>query len=274
MSQRADPETVAANWRSYLMSGEVPASGIMGRILTPKESRRLLQRLPADPRCRSCRSPFRGVGGRLMQVLGRRPSKLNPQLCDLCEQYVSNNLGGAEVELTILIADVRGSTTLAEHMNAAEYSRLINRFYRAATDVLVRADALIEKLKGDGIVAMFVPGFAGAAHASRAVEAGQAVLRVTGHGTAEGPWVPIGVGVHGGTAYVGAVGSQEGVSDIVALGDTVNTAARLSAVAGAGEILVSRDSMQAADLGDRVIEQRSLQLKGRDDVVEVGVVRP
>ncbi|HUE95835.1 MAG TPA: adenylate/guanylate cyclase domain-containing protein [Longimicrobiaceae bacterium] len=273
MTLRHDPQTVADNWRAYLMTGDMDAFTLFGRTVTAKELRRVMQRLPSDPRCKACRLPFRGPGGSLMKILGRRPSRMNPHLCDNCEQYVASNLGGAEVELTMLFADVRGSTTLGEQMNPGQYSRVINRFYSVVSDVLVRADALIEKLMGDEVVAMFVPGFAGPDHPRRAIETAQTILHATGHGGPEGPWVSLGVGVHTGTAYVGAVGSEGGVNDIVALGNTVNTAARLASMAAAGEVIVSRDTMEASKLHAQPAEQRSLQLKGLREAVDVFVLR-
>lgn len=273
MRKRPDPETVAENWRTYLMDGEVQASGVLGRLVTIKDFRRLMQRLPSDPRCKSCRAPFNGLGGKLSQAMGRRPSTLNPHLCDFCEQYVTENLGGAEVELTMLFADVRGSTRLAEGMSPTEFSKIINRFYTVVTDVLVRADALIEKLIGDEVAAMFVPGFAGANHPRRALEAAEAVVEAMGHGSPDGPWLPVGIGVHSGTAYVGAVGREDGVNDIVALGDAINTAARLASMAEPGEVLVSRETLEQAGLESDVADRRSLQLKGREGSVDVCVIR-
>ena len=114
---------------------------------------------------------------------------------------------------------MRGSTTLAEKMVPSEFSRLIDRFYRVATDILVDADAWIEKLIGDEVTGLFIPGYAGPHHARLAVEAAQAILQATGHSSPEGPWIPVGVGVHTGIAYVGTVGKGGGMIEITALGD-------------------------------------------------------
>ena len=181
--------------------------------------------------------------------------------------------GGAEVELTFLFADVRNSTALAERMSASEFSRLMRRFYLAATDVLVKTDAMIERLAGDAVIGFYFPGFAGPHHAHLAVQAARELLRVTDHGQPGGPWLPVGVGIHTGVAFVGVVGGADGtVTDFTALGDNVNVAARLSSQAGQGEILISDASYAAAglDLGD--LERRQLQLKGKSEPVGVRVL--
>jgi adenylate cyclase len=123
--------------------------------------------------------------------------------------------------------DVRGSTTLAETMNPMEYSRIINRFYSAATRVMVNSEALIDKIIGDQVAGMFVPGFAGPDHARRAIDAAQEIMQITGHAGLDEPWIRLGAGVHTGTAFVGAMGSEAGTVDITVLGDVANTAARL-----------------------------------------------
>src|SRR5262245_45563112 len=74
--------------------------------------------LPSDPRCKLCAAPFKGWGGYIMRMIGRQQSKYNPRFCIPCEKF--EHPGGAEIVLTMLFADVRGSTTLAEQMSAVE----------------------------------------------------------------------------------------------------------------------------------------------------------
>jgi len=174
----------------------------------------------------------------------------------------------------MLFVDVRGSTPLAESMDNTEFGQLMNRFYEAAINVLVRADAFIDKLVGDEVTALFIPGYAGKEHTRKAVEAGEALLRVTGHGDSGGPWVPVGVGVHTGKAWVGSiVGASGAGADFTALGDNVNVAARLASNAGAGEVLISEAAIAASnlDLGD--LERRQLELKGKSKPTGVRVIR-
>ena len=145
----------------------------------------------------------------------------------------------------------------------------LDRFYHQATDVLLAREAVIDKFVGDEVVALFIPALAGADHARHAVEAARDLLRVTGHHDAGGPWLPLGVGVHSGTAYVGVVG--DAVTDFTALGDTVNVTARLASVAAAGEILVSAETARRAELDD-TSETRTLDLRGRSQSLDVRVL--
>jgi adenylate cyclase len=185
---------------------------------------------------------------------------------DFCHKYP----GGTELEISMLFVDVRGSTKLAEGMRAAEFSRLMNRFYQAATEALIKTNAFIDKFVGDEVIGLYFPLFAGKRHAGAAIQAAQDLLRVTSYGHA----LPIGVGVHTGVAYVGTVSGTEGsVKDITALGDNVNITARLASHAGAGEALVSEAAYTAAGLDWGNAEQRQLELKGKSEPVSVRVLK-
>lgn len=182
--------------------------------------------------------------------------------------------GGTELEISMLFVDVRGSTDLAERMTATDYAQLMDRFYKAATDVLIRTDAFIDKLMGDEVMAFYFPLFTGPNHARPAVHAAQELLRATGHAEKQGPWLPVGVGVHTGVAFVGTVkGAEDSVFDITALGDNVNVAARLASMAAPGEALISDATHAAAGLDVGTLEQRQLDLKGKTEAIGVRVLR-
>lgn len=262
MSEQPKQDNMVENfWRAYLTTGDFGKE---------RRQRRFFRWLPGTPRCKSCYAPFGRPGSAVVRlVYGKQPSNLNPQLCNVCEQFAKKFQGGAEIELSLLFADVRGSTNLAEGMTAIEYSRLINRFYTTASEIMVRSDALIDKIVGDQVVAMYVPGFAGPEHARRALEAAQEILRATGHARPEGPWIPLGAGVHTGTAFVGSVGVEGGTSDITVLGDAANTTARLASAARQGEVLISHAAYTAARLDLGQLETRYVQLKGKTESVLV-----
>lgn len=148
-----------------------------------------------------------------MPLLGHRRWPKNPKYCTGCFRVLRENHGGAEIECSLLFADVRGSTSLAEQMRPKEFTGLMGRFYDAAAAVLVNHEAIVDKFVGDEIIGIFVPAMAGESHARRAVDAAQALLRETGHGGTGEPWIRIGVGVNSGTAYVGSIGQGTADSD-------------------------------------------------------------
>jgi len=265
LQRRYQVHTVDEMWQKMLTDGNVMM----------RQWRRFTGSLPSNPRCVNCHRPFAGIGGVLFRiVMGIRKSTKNPRYCADCHSFTSQFPGGAEIELTMLFVDVRGSTTIAEAMEAPEFSNLMNRFYEAVIDILVEANAFIDKLVGDEVTALFIPGYAGKDHARKAIEAGGALLRVTGHGNPDGPWVPVGVGVHTGVAWVGSiVGASGAGADFTALGDNVNIAARLASNAGAGEVLVSDRAYAAAGLNLGELERRQLDLKGKSEPVGVRVMR-
>lgn len=273
MAQRRDQAVPAERvWHSYLTTGKVP-KGVRLEWFESKVFRPFVRVIPSDPRCRLCYYPFHGIGGMFARaLLGLVPSKMNPQLCNVCERFAERHQGGTELELSLLFADVRGSTSMAEAMSPTTFSSLIDRFYQVTTSILFRRYAFIEKLIGDEVTGFFVPGFAGPNHARVAIEAGREILEATGHGRPGGPWIPIGIGVHTGLAFVGAIGGGAGTTDIAVLGDNVNAAARITAQAGAGELLVSQDAIHASGMEFPSLETRRLELKGRAEPIEVGVV--
>ena len=231
--------------------------------------RRMWGALPSPPRCKLCNAPFSGPGGVLMRAIRYGPSPLNRRLCKWCIRAAHKHPGGAEIEISVLFADVRGSTAIAEKMLPGEFSRLMSRFYGAAAEVIDESDGIVDKFVGDGAVALFIPGFAGSDHAGHAIAAARGLLEQTGNDGPE-PWVPVGAGVHTGTSFVGAVGEGD-ARDFTALSDTINTAARLTDLAGAGEILVTAEAATAGALETTGLERRTLELRGRDQSVDAWV---
>ena len=198
------------------------------------------------------------------------PSNVNPLMCNLCFGQIRKMPGGAEVEIGVLFADIRGSTGIAERNTAAEFSRLVQRFYRRAAKAIDDHDGIIDKFLGDGIMVLFLPVIAGEDRARQAIAAGQALLEAVAEPDLVAGGVRVGAGVHSGPAYVGALGSDDRL-DFTALGDTVNVAARLGAAAGAGELLVSDAAWRAAGRADTAA-RRVLTLTGREEPLEVVVL--
>ena len=233
-------------------------------------SRRWHARIPSAPRCKLCAAPFSGPGGLVMRYLDHARWPKNPKYCTGCFRMLSSNHGGAEVECSLLFADVRGSTAIAESSSPREFTRLMGRFYDTASEVLVDRDGIVDKFVGDEIIGIFVPAMASPQHAIRAVDAARTLLAKIGFGTPSGPWLPIGIGVNTGIAYVGSIG-EGSATEMTAMGDVVNVTARLSSMAGPGEILVTIAASAAAGLSAD-LPRRTLQLKGRSEQTDVVVL--
>lgn len=231
--------------------------------------RRFMRRLPSDPRGAMCYNPFAGIGGRILSLQGFQPSRKNPRFCKSCfEKFPA---GGVEIEIGVLFADVRGFTSLAEATSPEEIAALLNRFYAASTHTLSHADAVIDKLVGDEVMALFVPGFAGHDFLRKMVLAAEELLRSVGYGSGNEPWLPVGIGLDFGPAYVGNVGPSE-VKDFTALGDAVNTAARLQGKAAEGTIVMSsRVYDSVSDLYPDA-DPVELSLKGKAEPVSARIV--
>lgn len=246
-----------AFWRDYLTKGDGPEHAF----------RQVLQFLPDSPRCSACAAPFAGLGAPMMRLIGKRRSDNNPNLCNSCFAYMKKHRGGAEIEVTLLFADVRGSTSIAERMSPKDFHELLARFYSVATREVFGHDGSVDKFVGDEAVAMFFPLASGPNHPAKAIEAARAILERTGHGTPDGPWLPVGAGVHTGTAWVGALGDDAFV-ELTALGDAVNVAARLAAIAKAGEVVVSAATARLAGVADAA-DASKVELKGKAEPIDI-----
>jgi adenylate cyclase len=177
--------------------------------------------------------------------------------------------GGCELEVSVLFADVRGSTALGERLTPTAFSELMRRFYGIATDVLGRFGGTVDRMLGDGVMAVFLPGVAGADHARRAIDAAHALIAATA-----GNGLPTGVAVHTGVAWLGMIQRPHGTSDLTALGDTVNVTAHLCAAAEAGQVVVSEPATRAAGRMPSGPAARHLRLKRRRTPVAARVCAP
>ena len=223
---------------------------------------KFFRRLPTAPRCKACQAPFAGPFVPLLRLLRFRPWQLNRQLCHHCFNGIDKERGGAEVPVSLLFADVRGSTALAERMRAQDYRRVLDRFYKLVYEAVDRNQGVIDHLAGDGVMALWTPRFGGDEHPAHALRAGRELVKdLTTDRVLRGR-IPAGVGVHTGTAWVGVVG-QSGAHDFTVLGNPPNTVARLGSAAQSGELLMSSAIAEAAGVDTAPLEERLLDLKGK-----------
>jgi adenylate cyclase len=234
-----------------------------------------MKHLSSSPRCKLCAAPFGGAGGAVLKHFGYARFAGNPALCEKCiKQFRQGGIAGTEIPVTLLFADIRGSTGIGERMRPADFRAYLDRFYRIGSEVILRHDGIVDKLVGDEVIGLFFGGVTGSRHPAAAIEAAIDLLERAGRAdaTPKGP-IPIGIGVHTGEAYVGGTGPEGAVDDFTALGDVVNTTARLASAAAAGELILSTTAADAAGRDTAASERRTLDIRGRQEPIEVVAIR-
>ena len=265
-----DASLASPEWEAYFVLAAQPTSRLV---------KRMLRALPSTPRCGYCGAPFAGFGAKLVRPFGFRPSRKNPNICASCVELAPP--GGTTLEVGILFADLRGFTTSSESAAPAETGALLRRFYALVEDVLLPG-ALIDKVVGDEVMALYVPQLLHSKLTSWTDDVDRSVvarlmldhahelLHRAGYGTAEGPVFELGMGLDLGEVFLGNIG-EGSVRDFTAVGDVVNTASRLQAAAGSGEVLVSGRLAQHLDVPPGPVEE--LDLKGKAEPVVAHRVR-
>jgi adenylate cyclase len=219
--------------------------------------RRVFRWLPSDPRCKMCSAPFKGFG-RVLRFKGLGPSRMNPSFCNSCDNAP---YGGAEMDIGVLFADVRGYTSMVESLPPDQAASLLNTFYQAGTRSLLRHDALINKFVGDEVMALFLPALVSGNVFEAMVSGASDFLDAIAVSEAE-QRLKVGIGLAYGMSFVGMVGSGD-VKEFTALGDVVNTASRLQGQASGGQIVMSEEVY--GPIATRFPKARSveLELKGK-----------
>jgi adenylate cyclase len=258
------------DWQAYFEFSTVRSTRAVHRVM---------RALPSSPRCGMCGAPFAGLGSRFVRPLGFRPSRKNPSLCATCVELAPP--GGITTEVGVMFADLRGFTTRSESITPQEATALLRRLYAVAEDVLF-PEALIDKLIGDEVMALYLPIFvAGSSFtpddADRRTVAkvmlghARRLLEGLGYGSPEGPSLELGIGLDYGEAFVGNIGGGSAVSDFTAIGDVVNTAARLQSNASSGEVLVAERLARFLDEPVGALER--VAVKGKHEPVAAQRVR-
>ncbi len=195
----------------------------------------------------------------------------------LLENPDSFRLGGANQTITVLFADIRGFTAFSENENPEKVVGLLNHYFSAMTEIIFEHGGTLDKYIGDGLMALFGAPTATPQDAVNAVKAAVAMqnrlaplnLQLETEGYAE---IAVGLGLHTGEATVGYIGSEQR-SEYTAIGDTVNTAARLESNAAGGQILISEATAKAAGNIFPMIKRDPLVVKNRLQPVDLYEVK-
>lgn len=228
--------------------------------------------LPKDPRCKLCAAPFAGVGGWLLRRRGLHASERNPHYCNACDGFLDAFPGGAEVPMSMMMADIRGSVALSAQTTATDFARLVVAMRNDVARVLEETDGFLLEFQGDSVFAVWPPGFVGPNHARQALKAAELASRLFS-ARPDGTPLPIGIAVHTGPIFIGTVAVGSTMKGIGAFGLEVNILARLAAAAAKGEILVSEATYAAAGLPMPTEGVRSEVLKGVEAPVQAVSIR-
>jgi adenylate cyclase len=178
---------------------------------------------------------------------------VSPKVVEAMKQRPINEFLKMErCELTVLFADLRGFTTLANELKPEEIQETLNSFLEVMVARVEEEGGMMDKFLGDGFMALFGAPFRQEDHARRALNAGVSIQRShrrwMEERSAKGrPCRPLGVGVAMGETVVGAYGTHNRM-EYTALGHVVNLASRLCGAAEAGEILTTPFTRNAAAL--------------------------
>jgi adenylate cyclase len=260
--KRPDEPLTSADWEAYWRFGSQPTNRVIKRIL---------RAMPSTPRCGFCGAPFAGFGSHLVRHLGYRPSRKNPNICAMCVELAPP--GGVTTEVGVLFADLRGFTSHSESVSPAEASLELRRFYAHAEKVFF-PEALIDKLIGDEVMALYLPILLGSTPGvvddqdrrrvvTLMLSHARELLERVGYGTSDGPALELGIGLDFGEAFIGNIGGSAAVHDFTAVGDVVNTASRLQGHASGGEIVLS--ARLAHFLDEPLGAPEPLVLKGKQE---------
>lgn len=212
--------------------------------------------------------PIRGPLSLPLRLFGIKRSRMNPNLCTICElmfRFVMRRRN-IEAELTILFADLRGYTALSRTLGTGRVQELLDVFYDECAQAIWEHDGLLNKTIGDAVMAIFNFPIARPDHARQAVSAARAIQQRCAARKAalvaqgfDPAVLGIGIGIHTGMASFGEFGRIH--KDFTAIGETVNFAARLQAAAQPGEVLASAAVLEKLD-GEEAADVRDCSLKG------------
>ncbi len=159
---------------------------------------------------------------------------------NLLEKSGEISLGGEKKKLTVLFADIRGFTPIAENLSPEKTVELLNRILNIMVESIFRYGGTLDKFIGDGIMAIFGAPVEYEDHAKRAVlsaiEMMEGVKRLDEK-------IDIGIGINTGEMVIGNIGSEKRL-EYTAIGDSVNLAFRIQELAKRGEILVGEETYQ------------------------------
>lgn len=179
------------------------------------------------------------------------------------------SLRGVKREITILFADIRGFTTFCEKQDSEKVVSILNRLLEAATTAIFEEDGTVDKYIGDGVMVFFNAPQDQPDHADRAVRAALRLMELVSAASKKLPVkLTFGIGINTGEAVIGNIGSSKRL-EYTAIGDSVNLASRICSLAGAGEVLITENTLKKLE-GDYELEFiNESQVKGKTEKIKL-----
>ncbi|RJG15512.1 CHASE2 domain-containing protein [Paenibacillus thiaminolyticus] len=222
----------------------------------------------------------------LLAYRSREEQRARQQVEDLFGRYVSPavvsellrsrepiRVGGTRCDITVMFIDIRGFTPLSERLAPEETLQVLNQYLHACADVIFRHQGTLDKFIGDGVMAIFGAPYPLERHEEHALQAALSLVRraelLKQTLGAKDIAVQFGIGIQSGEAVVGNIGSEALRLDYTAIGDTVNTAARLESQAKPGQVLVGEETVRRLGSRFNMSEVGPLKLKGKAEPVLV-----
>ena len=192
---------------------------------------------------------------------------------DILERPEGLELGGDLREVTIMMSDIRGFTTLSERLAPAQVVTMLNRYLGAMTDIIMAHQGTIDEFIGDAILAVFGAPQHREDDADRAVRcalAMQAAMdEINAQNEAEGlPAIKTGIALNTGDVIAGNIGSERR-SKYGFVGHPMNVTSRIEDLSAGGEILLSDSTLEKLTAEVDVIDSQELKVKGIDQTIVV-----
>ncbi len=191
----------------------------------------------------------------------------------IVEKKLEVVLGGERRKITVIFADIVAFTKIVEDRDPEQVVAILNELFTFFTEIIFKHNGIIDKFIGDCVMAVFGAPYGDEDDVFNAISAADEMKRWLEVGNARwkkelGMAIEIGMGIHTGEALAGNIGSQKRMEYTV-IGDTVNVAARLEALARPGQILMTAATAEEIEDDFECISIGKLPIKGHDEPMEI-----
>lgn len=201
------------------------------------------------------------------KIKGTFKQYVNPYVVDKLIDTDGAHLKGTKKTITVLFADIRDFTPIAERIKAEETVELLDEYFKIVTKCVQKNGGMIDKFIGDSVMAIYNMPISQVDHADRAVKTGIDIVDAVKEWNKKLRYkISVGIGIHTGEAVVGSMGTDT-YKEYTAIGDTVNTASRLQSEAK-NEVIISETTKNSLrDKKIRCMSIGALSLKGKTEKI-------